>query len=71
MSFSSVSVASRPVWTTETAEDGNFSTVNVVGITIVPEVGFGAGGFGEGGFDAPSQVIPGASIPIWTVYTTK
>lgn len=69
--FTVSSMTGQPTWSSVTANDGGFTVLTVTGQTIEEEVGYGEGGYGEGGYDAPTVIIPGASIPNWTVYTLK
>lgn len=69
--FSSVTANGRPSWGVVSAEDGNFSVVDVAGGVHTPEVGYDEGGYSEGGYDTPNINIPGTAQPIWTEETTK
>jgi hypothetical protein len=58
-------------WTLVPTIPGNFSPVNVLGMTTIPEVGYGQGGYGIGGYDAPASTIPGSVPPNWTTGSSR
>lgn len=69
--FSKISPNGQPSWTAVSANNGNFSPVNVSGGMSVPEVGYDEGGYGQGGYDAPAILIPSAVSTQWSIFATK
>lgn len=69
--FSKSTTVGMPTWSKTSATNGNFTQVNVSGISTADEVGYGEGGYGEDGYDVPGINLPAAGTPNWTVETTK